>query len=373
MAGGSGLRLGGDKPKQYQYINGKTIIELAALKFVNHKAIQHVVIVANASYYDTALSICNKMGHCSVTEGGNTRQESVLKGLEYLKKYTPENVLIHDAARPMVTEGVINTVLESLKTHSAVAPVIKVPDTARFEGKIINREALALVQTPQGFRYVEILAAHHASLGKNLTDDLQIIEELGGNITFVQGDTANIKITTKEDLERARKVMGEKTFRVGNGFDAHRFAPPFTDDNHIMLAGVAVPFRMRLEGHSDADVGLHALTDALLGAVAEGDIGTHFPPRDPRWKGMDSSVFLEHAAAIIAGKGGRICNIDLTFICEEPKVSPYREAMREKIAAILKIGAGCVSVKATTTEGMGFTGRQEGIAASAVALIEFSG
>jgi 2-C-methyl-D-erythritol 4-phosphate cytidylyltransferase/2-C-methyl-D-erythritol 2,4-cyclodiphosphate synthase len=303
--------------------------------------------------------------------GGASRQDSVRAGLESLEPLAPARVVIHDGARPFPSEAVIDRVLAALETTPGAIPALPVVDTLKrgAEGRVretVARGDLWRAQTPQGFRYPEILAAHRALAGAELTDDAAIAEAAALAVALVEGDEANIKVTTPGDLARAEAWLraGGET-RVGFGSDVHRFGPGDT----LRLCGVSIAHSAGLAGHSDADVGLHALTDALLGALGEGDIGSHFPPSDAAWRGADSAVFLRHAGALAAARGGEITHLDVTLVCEAPKIAPHRSAMVARIAEILEIPAARVSVKATTTEGLGFTGRREGIAAQAVATL----
>ena len=303
--------------------------------------------------------------------GGSTRQESVRLGLEALADNPPDVVLIHDGARPFVDSGLIHRVLKALKTHKGAIPALPVHDTLKRgkDGVIVGtepRDGLYRAQTPQGFHYAEILAAHRAAAGRELTDDAAVMEAHGQTVLLVDGAEDNVKITTRQDLARAAaRFEGQGEVRVATGYDVHRF----DEGTFVTLCNIQVPHTHGLEGHSDADAALHALTDALLGCIASGDIGRHFPPTDPRWKGADSAIFLSYVAELVAAAGGRIQHVDITIICERPKVGPHRAAMVDRVAEILGIAHNRVSVKATTTEGLGFTGRQEGIAAEAVATV----
>jgi 2-C-methyl-D-erythritol 4-phosphate cytidylyltransferase/2-C-methyl-D-erythritol 2,4-cyclodiphosphate synthase len=285
--------------------------------------------------------------------------------------HQPRKVLIHDAARPFVSPQIISGVCATLDEHDAAIPAIPVPDTLKLveQGRItrtLPRDGVFSAQTPQGFRFEAILSAHEAAAGREFTDDAAIAESAGLSVVTVTGSRMNFKLTTQEDFVTAEMLLSARASpRTGSGFDVHRFCA----GDHVWLCGVRVPHDHGLEGHSDADVGLHALTDAILGAAALGDIGQHFPPTDPRWKGAASHLFLSHAASILRDRGGEISNVDVTIICERPKVSPHREVMARRIAEILAIDIGRVSVKATTTEGLGFTGRREGIAAQATATV----
>jgi 2-C-methyl-D-erythritol 4-phosphate cytidylyltransferase/2-C-methyl-D-erythritol 2,4-cyclodiphosphate synthase len=303
--------------------------------------------------------------------GGATRQESVRRGLESLRDRAPGIVLIHDAARPLVDSALIDRMLAALAASPGAIPVLPVADTVKRASngivqETLDRQTLWRAQTPQAFRYGDIMAAHNAAAGRELTDDAAVAEAAGLAVALVPGQEENFKVTTEADLIRARQLLVPATdIRVGNGFDVHRFGP----GDKIMLCGIEVPHTQGLVGHSDADVGLHALTDAILGAIGAGDIGQHFSPSDPRWKGADSAQFLSHAASLVKARGGRILSGDITLICERPKVGPHREKMVARVAAILGLEPSRISVKATTTEGLGFTGRAEGIAAQATASI----
>jgi 2-C-methyl-D-erythritol 4-phosphate cytidylyltransferase/2-C-methyl-D-erythritol 2,4-cyclodiphosphate synthase len=308
------------------------------------------------------------------TPGGATRQDSVRLGLERLLELAPATVLIHDGARPFVSKAIISRVIEALTRVTGAIPATAVHDTLKRSatksgGKIIatvDRDSLWLAQTPQGFRFDSILEAHKHSVGAELTDDATVAEHAGLDVALVAGDENNIKITTMNDLERAeRMIAGAAETRTGFGFDVHRLGR----GDHVMLCGVAILHDAGLEGHSDADVALHALTDALLGTIGAGDIGSHFPPSDPQWCGVSSDTFVRHAVHLIARSGRRITNVDVTIICEQPKIGPHRMAMRERIAAILELPTDRISVKATTTERLGYIGRGEGIAAQAVATV----
>ena len=373
LAGGSGSRFGGEVPKQYLDIAGRCVLRRAAECFASHPRIEAVRVVirpGDRTVYDS------KFGGLGILEpvtGGATRQDSARLGLESLVGLAPDRVLIHDGARPFVDAAVIDGTLDALDGAPGAIPALPVSDTLkRSDGAgliagTVDRSGLWRAQTPQGFRFVEILAAHRAAAGAKLTDDAAVAENAGLSVALVTGDEDNIKVTTQDDLIRAERLLaGENSMiRVGNGFDVHRFGP----GDHVMLCGVSIPHEFALQGHSDADVGLHALTDAILGAVAGGDIGSHFPPSDPQWRDAASEIFLRHAAELVAARGGEIMHLDLTLICEQPKIGPHRDAMRARVAEMLGLDPGSVSIKATTTEGLGFTGRGEGIAAQAVATI----
>jgi 2-C-methyl-D-erythritol 4-phosphate cytidylyltransferase/2-C-methyl-D-erythritol 2,4-cyclodiphosphate synthase len=302
--------------------------------------------------------------------GGATRQESVRNGLEAIAAASPDRVLIHDAARPFVSAALIARVTQALERVDAAAPFLPVTDTLRMaspDGYVpLSRDNLVRAQTPQGFRFDAILEAHRRFAAEEVTDDVALAERAGLSFAAVLGEESNLKVTTPDDFSLAERLArGASETRTGTGFDVHRFAP----GDHVWLCGIKVPHQLSLEGHSDADVGLHALTDAILGAIGAGDIGMHFPPTDERWRGAPSHRFLGHALALLRERGGEVVHVDVTLICERPKIGPHRDAMRAKIAEILEVVATRVSVKATTTEGLGFTGRGEGIAAQAIATI----
>ena len=374
LAGGSGSRFGGDVPKQYADIAGRCMLRRATECFAEHPRVQMVRVVIRDD--DRALyhSRLNGLDILDPIGGGATRQDSARLGLESLAEVAPDQVLIHDGARPFIDAGLIDRTLDALAAAPGAIPALPVSDTlkrADDAGTIIagtvERSGLWRAQTPQGFRFADILAAHRATQGAALTDDAAVAENAGLAVALVAGDEDNIKVTTADDLARAERLLAGRLgmTRTGTGFDVHRFGP----GDHVMLCGVRIAHDAGLDGHSDADAGLHALTDAILGAVAEGDIGSHFPPSDPQWRDAPSETFLRHAAELAAGRGGEIVHLDVTLICETPKIGPHREAMRTRIAEILDLPAASVSVKATTTEGLGFTGRGEGIAAQAVATV----
>ncbi|TNE42655.1 MAG: bifunctional 2-C-methyl-D-erythritol 4-phosphate cytidylyltransferase/2-C-methyl-D-erythritol 2,4-cyclodiphosphate synthase [Alphaproteobacteria bacterium] len=377
VAGGMGLRAGGDTPKQYQRLGSGSVLGMAAEVFLAHPNIDLVQIVIGAD--DRALYEGLNLSHEKLLEpviGGDTRQASVYEGLKALQPHMPDQVLIHDGARPFLTSALVSKLLEALEAADGAFLAVPVADTLRRRNEqtaaleTIDRRDLWQAQTPQGFSYPKILRAHQSASGHE-TDDVALAEQAGLKIKLVEGSRRNFKITTAADLEMAQHLTQETATlpalqqRVGFGYDVHRFEP----GDGLMLCGVHVPHSHKLRGHSDADVGLHALTDALLGAIGDGDIGTHFPPSEDQWKDVSSDVFLEHAGQLIQSRGGQIINVDVTLICEAPKIGPYREAMRARLAEILQIPIDAVSVKATTTERLGFTGRGEGIAAQAVACV----
>jgi len=371
VAAGRGSRFGGDLPKQWRDLGGRAVLRHSLGALASHPAVASVRVVIHPD--DRALYEAAADG-LSLGEpilGGASRQDSVRLGLEALEAEAPDLVLIHDGARPFLDFGLISRVVAALRESAGAIPAQPVHDTLKrgesgFIAATVERAGLWRAQTPQGFRFPDILAAHRAAQGRELTDDAAVAEAAGLAVALVAGSEDNVKITTADDLTRAaRRFEGPGEMRVGSGFDVHKF----TVGDHVTLGNLPIPHDFGLEGHSDADVALHALTDALLGAFGAGDIGHHFPPTDMRWKGADSARFLAHAGALLAARGGVITHLDLTVICERPKVGPHRLAMAARIAEILGIDQGRVSVKATTTEGLGFTGRREGIAAQAVATV----
>jgi 2-C-methyl-D-erythritol 4-phosphate cytidylyltransferase / 2-C-methyl-D-erythritol 2,4-cyclodiphosphate synthase len=371
VAAGKGVRAGGGTPKQYTLLLGKPMLRLALEAFAAYpQALVQVMIGAEQeALYGKATEGIALPPPCL---GGATRQESVRRGLEALEAASPDFVLIHDAARPLVSRAVIDGVIAALEAGAeAAVPLLPVADTLRkFENGqwlTVPREGLLRAQTPQGFRFAAILKAHRDHAGEDVTDDMALAALAGLKIAATAGEETNMKVTTPGDFATAEMLLASRLgeTRSGTGFDVHRFCA----GDHIWLCGVKIPHDHGLEGHSDADAGLHALTDALLGALGDGDIGQHFPPTDERWRGAASAIFLAHAAKLLRDKGGSIVHCDVTVICERPKVGPHRDAMRARIAEILEIETGRVSVKATTTEGLGFTGRREGIAAEAIATV----
>ena len=368
VAAGAGLRAGGGVPKQYRAVAGQPLLRHAVERLLGHPAITGVSVVINPecrALYDAA------MAGLTLPEpiaGGATRQESVLAGLESLAADPPDIVLVHDAARAFVPDAVIDALVAAFADDDVdgACPALPQVDSlrrgeeGRFSGSV-DRDALWRVQTPQAFRYAALLAAHRVA-ASGATDEVAIALAAGLRVAITPGDERAFKVTEPADFAKA-ETMTTYSSRAASGFDVHKFGP----GDHVWLCGVKVPHDHGLIGHSDADVGLHALTDALLGTIAAGDIGDHFPPSDERWRGAASDQFLAHAATLVRERGGLIDHVDVTLICEHPKVGPHREAMRARIAAILGLGIDRVSVKATTTEKLGFTGRQEGIAAQAMA------
>ena len=371
VAAGRGERIGGDVPKQYLALAGRPLLVHSVAAFAGHRAVEAVRVVIHPddrARYHAAVAGLDLL---EPVDGGATRQESVLLGLESLESLAPGRVLIHDAARPAVDGGVIDRVLAALDSAPAAIPALAVSDTLKrgengLVAATVDRAGLWRAQTPQGFRYADILAAHRAAAGGALTDDAAVAEAAGLAVSLVAGSEDNVKVTTADDLARAGRIVGAGLeSRVGMGFDVHRFEP----GDHVMLCGVRIGHDRGLAGHSDADAGLHALVDAVLGALGAGDIGAHFPPGDPQWADADSGVFAARTARMVADAGGVIAHLDVTIACEQPRVGPHRTAMAARVAELFGVDAGRVSVKATTTERLGFLGRGEGVAALAVATL----
>lgn len=379
VAAGRGARAGAGGPKQYRNLGGRAVIARTAEAFLNHPDIDGVRVIIHRddrAEYDAAMGPLLK--HRKLLEpvtGGAERQDSVRLGLESVADYRPHRILIHDAARPFIDANTIARVVNALDKADGAIAALPVHDTIKREGEgkriaaTVPREALWRAQTPQGFHFDKILAAHREAEGKALTDDAAVAEEAGLNVALVPGSPDNMKLTQAEDFGMAETLLGRKArqmeYRTGHGFDVHAFE----EGDAVIICGVEIPHTHKLKGHSDADVGMHALTDAILGAIGEGDIGDHFPPSDPKWKGAPSHVFLEKARDLVARQKGKITHCDVTLICEAPKIGPHRNRMRASLAVILNIDERRVSVKATTTEELGFTGRREGIAAMATATV----
>jgi len=383
VAAGRGTRFGGALPKQYLALGGSAVLRHAAAAFAAHPRIagtQIVIREEDRALFDDAVA---GIGVLPAVPGGAERQDSVRLGLEALVRHDPALVLIHDGARPFPDPALIDRVIDALDRAPAAIPALPLGDTLkRVAGggirETVDRAQLWRAQTPQGFHFKAILAAHREAVGRRmLTDDSAVAEAAGLTPLVVQGSEDNLKVTTAQDLAAAERLLAARLgdIRVGQGFDVHGFepatlpSPASGKSSHVVICGVEIPHGASLVGHSDADVGLHALTDALLGAIGAGDIGLHFPPSDPQWRGAASDQFLRHAAALVRDQGGTIAGVDVTVICERPKIAPHRVRMVERVAAILGISPARVSVKATTTDGLGFTGRGEGIAAQAVATV----
>jgi 2-C-methyl-D-erythritol 4-phosphate cytidylyltransferase/2-C-methyl-D-erythritol 2,4-cyclodiphosphate synthase len=376
VAAGRGQRVGGDLPKQYRRIAGEPVIRPALAAFLEHPRIDAVQPVIHAQDAVAFRAATVGLQNLPPVWGGATRQASVHAGLEALRAARPDFVLIHDAARPFLTSALITRAIDAAVEHRAAVPAVPVADTVKKVDEretvteTLDRSQLRLVQTPQAYGFDHILAAHQraAAAGRDdFTDDAALAEWAGHSVTVFPGETTNVKLTTNDDFIRAEalRMAALGDVRSGNGFDVHAFG----DGDHVMLGGIRVPHARGLTGHSDADVVLHALVDALLGALADGDIGSHFPPSDPQWRGASSDQFLAFACERVRARSGFIAHLDATVVCEAPRVGPHRDAMRARIAAIAEIPVERVAVKATTSEKLGFTGRGEGIVAMATATV----
>lgn len=371
LAAGSGERAGGGEPKQYRMLGGHSVLQRALRSLTAHRRIGQVVLVVAEGEEERARhAIGPAAGGLRIVTGGATRRQSVAAALAALADgEPPSHVLVHDSARPFVPNYVLDRILAAIDSGSqGVIPVLPVADTlVRSDASVVPRDGLMRVQTPQGFPFDVLRAAHDRwDAGKEATDDAQMVRALGHEIAIVEGDARMDKITTASDFARLAALNGiVPEPRTGTGYDVHRLEP----GRPLWLCGIEIPHDHGLSGHSDADVAIHALVDALLGAIGDGDIGYHFPPSNDRWRGAPSSIFLEFARDRIAERGGRIAHIDLTIICEAPRIGPHRNAMRQRLADLLSIDITRISVKATTTEGLGFTGRREGIAVQASATV----
>ena len=383
VAAGRGARAASEsgRPKQYCRIGGMPLLTRTIAAFAKHPGVGDLLVVIHPDdrelYADASRPFSARLR--PPVHGGARRQDSVRLGLEALSSAPPKSVLIHDAARPFVDAPLIDRVIDALDAHDGALPCLPVTDTLKRAqgGRItgtVERDQLYRAQTPQGFRFDAILAAHRAAsaqTGREFTDDAGVAEWFGLAVALVEGSEENRKLTTVEDLRMADEMLRsdgagpQRTVRVATGYDVHGFGP----GDAVILCGVKIPHAKKLSGHSDADVALHALTDALLGVIAEGDIGMHFPPSDARWRGAPSELFLKHAASLLRERGGTIVHVDVTLICEAPRIGPYREPMREAVAKMLGLDVSQVSIKATTNEGLGFIGRGEGIAAMATATV----
>ncbi|MGL4236054.1 bifunctional 2-C-methyl-D-erythritol 4-phosphate cytidylyltransferase/2-C-methyl-D-erythritol 2,4-cyclodiphosphate synthase [Tabrizicola sp.] len=362
VAAGRGSRMGGDVPKQWQMLAGKPVLAHTLAAFGGIP----VVLVIHPDDRERAAGL-----GVPLVEGGATRDASVLAGLRVLEGTGVKRVLIHDGARPLVSKALIDRLVVALEAHEGAAPALAVSDAlwrgeAGLVAGTVDRSGLYRAQTPQAFRLEAILAAHKAHPGGAL-DDVEVARAAGLDVAIVEGEESNLKLTWPGDFARAEAVLKGRDMdvRLGNGYDVHAFC----EGDHVWLCGVQVPHGRGLLGHSDADVGMHALTDAIYGALAEGDIGRHFPPSDPRWKGAASHIFLSHAIGLAAARGYRLANCDVTLVCERPKIGPHAAEMQRELARIMGVDETRVSVKATTSERLGFTGREEGIAALATATL----
>ena len=365
VSGGEGKRFDKKLPKQFFKINKKSILEQSVKKFIDSNLFYKVVVVCNENFINDSKKVLNKY-RLSYVKGGNSRQESVFNGLKSIKKDFPNKVLIHDAVRPFFSINLLYKIIKELQNHESVVPALKIFDSVRFfedeKYENLNRENIKLIQTPQAFDFDKIYNAHKKFKNINSTDDSLLFYKNGNKIKVINGEIMNIKITEKEGFEEFKRIYEEKkkniNFRVGNGFDVHKFKK----GKKLKLLGINVPFNKSLMGHSDADVGIHALVDAILGAISKGDIGEHFPPTEEKWKNKNSEFFLEYTKNLMKKNGFQVNNIDITVICENPKISKYKQKMKEKIARILEITIENINIKGTTTEKLGFLGREEGIA-----------
>ena len=376
VAAGRGLRAGGHLPKQYREVAGEPVIRSSLSLFAWHGqigAVQAVIHPDDRGSYEAAAKGLRLLPPVS---GGASRQASVRAGLEALAGRPPDIVLIHDAARPFCSTELVSRAIVACGETGAAIPALEVTDTIKrvdaggHVAGTVDRAQLRAVQTPQAFKFVALLEAHHraAKEGRNdFTDDAALAEWAGIKVATFAGESGNVKLTTDEDFAKAesRRIANLADLRLGNGFDVHAFG----DGDHVWLGGVKIPHDRGLTGHSDADVALHALVDAILGAIADGDIGKHFSPNDPRWRGASSDQFLKFAVERVNKRGGRIAHLDLTIVCEAPRIGPHRDAIRKRIAEIAEMSIERVAVKATTSEQLGFTGRREGIVAMATATV----
>mgnify|MGYP001329412445 CR=1 FL=1 len=367
VSGGEGKRFDKNKPKQFFKINEKTILEITVKKFVDSKLFDKITIVCSKAYLNDTKKILKKE-NVLITLGGETRQDSVFNGLKFCKKYNPNKILIHDVVRPFFSVRLLNDVLKKIDKKICVIPALKIFDSVREVKRNnyndLNRNNLKLIQTPQGFNYDEILNAHKKFEKLNITDDSLLAYKNGCKIKIVDGEYFNYKITEKNDLLENKLIINRNmndTTRTGSGFDVHKF----TKGDFLILCGIKIPFNKSLEGHSDADVGFHSLVDAILGSIGKGDIGEHFPPSQKKWKDKNSLFFLEYAVKLLDKEKFKINNLDLTIICEKPKMTNYKEKMKRKISEVLNIELNKINIKATTTEKLGFLGREEGIACQA--------
>ncbi|MGA8957677.1 MAG: bifunctional 2-C-methyl-D-erythritol 4-phosphate cytidylyltransferase/2-C-methyl-D-erythritol 2,4-cyclodiphosphate synthase [Pseudolabrys sp.] len=376
VAAGQGVRAGGDLPKQFRRIAGETLLEHALSAFAEAPNVAFVQPVIRPEDLALVRKLTSGMNVLAPVSGGPTRQASVRAGLEALLPRSPDIVLIHDAARPFASANLISRAIEAAEKTGAAIPALPVTDTVKRVDQAgtvettLDRNSIRLVQTPQAFAFPALLEAHQraAAQGRNdFTDDAALAEWAGMKVSVFAGEPGNIKLTTPGDFARAEAIQSAALgdVRTGSGLDVHAFGP----GDHVILGGIRIPHSHSLTGHSDADVALHALTDAILGALADGDIGAHFPPSDPQWRGASSDRFLAFAVERVRARGGRIAHLDLTIVCEAPRIGEHRDTMRANIARLAGIGIERVGVKATTSEKLGFTGRGEGIAAYATATV----
>jgi 2-C-methyl-D-erythritol 4-phosphate cytidylyltransferase/2-C-methyl-D-erythritol 2,4-cyclodiphosphate synthase len=382
VAAGTGSRAGGEKPKQYQTIGGRPVVWWALKSFCDHPSISHIQPVIGSGQTDLFASATADLAVEPPVIGGETRQESCRLGLEAIARHDVTHVLIHDAARPFVSADLISRVIAGLQKHQSAIPGLAIADTVKKAPygtieRTIDRTGLWTVQTPQGFAFEAIRAAHEKarlSGQTSLTDDAAVAELAGLDVAIIPGTAENRKMTTAADLaeadhELATSLHDLPDIRTGLGIDIH----PFAEGDHVMLCGVPIPHTHRLAGHSDADAALHALTDAILGAIGEGDIGMHFPPSDPRWKNAASAIFLAKAVELLAHRGGKVGNVDIAILAEAPRIAPHIAPMKARLGALLGIAEDRIAIKATTTEKLGFVGRGEGITAFATVLVRLPG
>lgn len=378
VAGGTAQRLkdGDNTPKQYRNLTGgKTVLAQTLQNFIQHSGIDKILCVIHKDHedlYQRAIAPLPKDKILPPVFGGNTRQDSVLNGLKSLENQNCKSVFVHDAARPFLSLRLIDDILEALKHgHIAILPCTQPVDTVKYQQdnhfETLDRQNIYLAQTPQAFAFAPFFQAHLSGAGKNMTDDAAVMEQSGHKIHIINGEAANFKITTAEDYKKARQMTDSqpKVPHIGTGFDVHRLV----SGRPLILCNIEIPHIKGLDGHSDADVALHALTDALLGTLGAGDIGTHFPPSDNQWKNANSALFLAKALELIEAANGRLINLDITILAEKPKILPYRQAMLARLSELTGLPEQCIGLKATTTEGLGFVGREEGIAAQASALV----
>ncbi len=379
VAGGSGLRAGGEKPKQYQLIGGKPVIWWTCRAFLEHPAVDHVQAVIGEGHEKMFAESVKGLAPPLPVIGGPTRQESCRIGIEAVERHSPSKVLIHDAARPFVSPVLIDDVISWLDRFAAVVPGMPVAETLKFApgglvARTVDRSSIWAAQTPQGFAYDQILSAYRkaeAERTQGLTDDASVAEHAGIAISMIPGQIENRKLTTADDIVIANRDMMNQQLqnlpdiRVGQGIDVHQFEP----GEAVTLCGIAIPYSQRLKGHSDADVAMHALTDAILGTIGEGDIGVHFPPSDPQWKGVASRIFLAKAMQLLQAKGGLIANADITILAEAPKISPHVAAMKAFLSPLLQVAEDRIAIKATTMEKLGAIGRKEGMMAFATVTV----
>lgn len=370
VAAGRGRRFGGEIPKQYRMLGDTPMLRHTLGRLASHPDVTEVRTVIHPDDQDLYEAASKGLGLGQPIFGGDERQDSVRLGLQALASSSPDLVLIHDAARPFLSAGLIDRILDTLEHSEAVIPAMPLRDTLKRcteEGcETIPRDNMWAAQTPQAFHFDKIMSAHMSAQGKNLTDDSSVAEEAGLSIEIIEGEDKNFKVTTAEDMVRANSMMRTNMeTRTGYGFDVHKLG----EGNSVTLCGVVVPHDQGLVGHSDADVALHALTDALLGTISAGDIGQHFPPSDMRWKGAASVLFVDRAVALLRSRGAEIVNADITILAEAPRIGPHRRMMTTRVATLLGIDNGRVAIKATTTEKLGFVGRREGLAAHAVVTV----